>query len=184
MYSAKKVDGKRLYESARKGIDVERKPQRVKIAKLTVTSAPLERELESGTCDSGLTVVCSAGTYIRVLAEDIGRAVGVGAHLATLRRTRSGRFDLTQAITLDDLAALADPNSALLPMERAVEHLAEFTLPDDRVEKTRNGMSSRLLDATFNDGEIIRISSASDGLIAIGAYSAEDKSVKPKVVLV
>ena len=184
MYSAKKIDGKKLYESARKGIDVERKPQRVKIAKLAMTAAPLERDFGSGTCDLVLTVACSAGTYIRVLAEDIGRAVGVGAHLATLRRTRSGRFDLTQAITLDDLAALADPTSALLPMEKAAEHLAEFTLPNERVEKTRNGMSTRVLDATFDDGEIIRMSSASDGLIAIGAYSAEDKSIKPKVVLV
>jgi tRNA pseudouridine55 synthase len=184
MYSAKKVDGKKLYESARRGIEVERKPQRISIGKLQVTTAPLEGNSELGTCDLGLTVACSAGTYIRVLAEDIGRAVGVGAHLAALRRTSSGRFDLTQAITLDDLATLVDPTAALLPMAQAVEHLAEFRLPEERVEKTRNGMSTRILDPTFDDGEIIRMSSASDGLIAIGVYSADDGAVKPKVVLV
>jgi tRNA pseudouridine55 synthase len=184
MYSAKKIAGKKLYESARQGIDIERKPQRVNVHKLEVNLSSMRPDRELGTCDLAITVACSAGTYIRVLAEDIGRTVGVGAHLTALRRTRSGRFDLTEAITLEDLAGLADPASALLPIEQAVKHLAEVTLPDERVEKTRHGMSTRVVDATFYEGETIRMSSTSEGLIAIGVYSAEDGAVKPKVVLV
>lgn len=179
MYSAKKVGGKKLYESARKGIEVDREPQLVKLYELEVMDA-------SKVTDSELRVraVCSAGTYIRVLAEDIGRAIGVGAHLTKLRRTRSGRFDLSQSITLDELEDLDDPASALLPMEKAVEHLPKFTLPDERVAKTRSGMSTRLVDATFADGDVMRMCSPDGELIAIGVYSVVEHSVMPKVVLV
>jgi tRNA pseudouridine55 synthase len=177
MYSAKKVGGKKLYESARKGIEVERKLQRVTIRELRVEQALPPSDLE-------MTVVCSAGTYIRVLAEDIGRAIGVGAHLAELRRTRSGRFDLSQAFTLDTLAGLDDPAAALLPMERAVEHLPEFVLPEDRIAKTKNGMSTRVDAATFADSEKVRVTTPEGELVAIGVYSTEDGSVKPNVVLV
>lgn len=184
MYSAKKIAGKKLYESARKGIDIERKPLRVIIHKLDVNLSSLRRDQEPGTSDLAITVACSAGTYIRVLAVDIGLAIGIGAHLAELRRTRSGRFELSNAITLDELADMDDPTTALLPMEQAVEHLAEFTLPDDRVEKTRNGMSSRLVDASFDDGETVRMSSTLGELIAIGTFDLGGRSIKPKVVLV
>ena len=184
MYSAKKIDGKKLYESARKGIEVERKPHRVTIRELRVDQASLTCDLELATCDMELTVVCTAGTYIRVLAEDIGRTIGVGAHLAELRRTRSGRFDLSQAITLDGLAAMDDPASALLPMEMAVEHLPVFVLRNDRLAKTRNGMSTRIGDAAFADGETVRMTTSEGELVAIGSYSVEDGSVKPQVVLV
>ena len=178
MYSAKKVGGKKLYESARKGIEVERKSVKVTITTVElIAPRPSDNEVR-------IRVACSAGTYIRTLAEDIGRAVGVGAHLTELRRTRSGRFKLSQAITLESLGSMDESPSALLPLERAVEHLPAFTLPDDRVEKTRNGMSTRASDQGLDSGQSIRMISASGELIAIGLYSAEDGAVKPKVVLV
>ncbi|MFL6373808.1 MAG: tRNA pseudouridine(55) synthase TruB [Pyrinomonadaceae bacterium] len=184
MYSAKKIGGKKLYESARKGIDVERKPQHVTIYELRANTGTLHHNLQLGTSDLELIVTCSAGTYVRVLAEDIGRAMGVGAHLAELRRTRSGRFDLSQTVTLDQLAQLDHASKALLPMEKAVDHLPEFVLHPDRVEKTRNGMSTRLADTPFADAELVRMTSPGGELIAIGTYSADDGSVRPKVVLV
>lgn len=183
MYSAKKVDGKKLYESARKGLEVERKPQQITIRELEISSRSLDSDAERGMQDIGLRVVCSAGTYIRVLAEDIGRAIGVGAHLAELRRTRSGRFDLTQAMTLDALASIGRP-SALLPMEMAVEHFSEFVLREDRVAKTRDGMSTRIVDSAFADGQTLRMTTPEGELIAIGEYASAESSVKPKVVLV
>jgi len=180
MYSAKKVDGKKLYESARKGIEIERMAQTVTISALEIIDRPDALPADSVT----IRVSCSAGTYIRVLAEDIGRAVGVGAHLTELRRIRSGRFTIAEAVTLDTLAASPDPASMLLPVERAVEHLGEFVLHDDRVAKTRNGMSTRIRDADFEDTETLRLLSPDRELIAIGRYSSEESAVKPVVVLV
>ncbi len=180
MYSAKKVDGRKLYELARKGVEIERKPVPVTIHKLEVVNGD---EIRIPHSDLRIRVVCSAGTYIRTLAEDIGRAVGTGAHLTELRRTRAGRFDISQAFTLTDLEAIADPVSTLIPMSEAVVHLPEVVLADDRVLKTRNGLSSRFPDAGFMDGETVCMLNADADLIAIGVYRADEKTVQPKVVL-
>ncbi|MEQ1643224.1 MAG: tRNA pseudouridine(55) synthase TruB, partial [Pyrinomonadaceae bacterium] len=139
-----------------------------------------------GTPDSILriSVACSAGTYIRTLAEDIGRAVGTGAHLEELRRTRAGRFDIGQSVTLDVLAESADPAARLLPLEMAVEHLASFSLNEDRAAKTRGGLSTRIQDPEFTDGQRLRMLDESGSLLAIGVYDDAEKSVRPKVVLV
>jgi tRNA pseudouridine55 synthase len=97
MYSAKKVEGKKLYELARQGIEIERKEVLVTIHKLEI----VDSEFRIPTSALRIRVACSAGAYIRTLAEDIGREVGLGAHLTELRRTRAGRFTIDQAITLD-----------------------------------------------------------------------------------
>lgn len=184
MYSAKKVDGKKLYESARKGIEIERKAVPVVVKELEVNQGESGRDLEPGTWNLELRVVCSAGTYIRVLAEDIGRRLGVGAHLAELRRTRSGRFTIDQSVTLDELALAEDPSKHLRPIDDAVSHLAGFTLTEERAAKTRSGLSTRVQDATFSDGEALRLLTPDGELLAIGIFNAEDKSIRPKVVLV
>lgn len=177
MYSAKKIDGKKLYEHARKGETVERKPNRVAISALEMLDAPAGDHLR-------VRVVCSAGTYIRTLAEDIGRALETGAHLTELRRTRAGAFSIDESITLDALAELDDPAGRLLPMQKAVEHLPAVTLSPERVEKTKNGMSTRVRDMSFDDGEHVRMLAEDGELIAIGRSSADEFSVKPRVVLV
>lgn len=100
MYSALKVGGRRLYDLARRGETVERATREVEVYRLDVLGyqAP----------DLALAVECSKGTYIRSLADDLGRALGVGAHLAVLRRTRVGPFDLARAVTLDAVAWAAE----------------------------------------------------------------------------
>lgn len=186
MYSAKKIAGKKLYEHARKGVEVERKAVNITISKLEVQSEPpaptggLTRSIDT----VGLHVVCSAGTYIRTLAEDIGRAVGVGAHLAELRRTRAGKFDLSQSVTLEELEQRADPSTALLPFELAVEHLPPMILNATRVEKTKSGLSTRIHEAKFTNNEAVRLLDESQNLIAVGFYDAAEISVRPKIVLV
>lgn len=130
-----------------------------------------------------IRVACSAGTYIRTLAEDIGREVGLGAHLTELRRTRAGRFTIEQAVTLDQLQESSSPTYHLRPVEEAVEHLPEFVLRDDRVSKTLSGMSTRDLSGTFTDGQKIRMTAPTGDLIAIGFFDEADKVVQPKVVL-
>lgn len=105
MYSAKKLAGKRLYELARAGQEVERAPVSIDIHDLEL----LEIAPSAGTppaLDLRIRVSCSAGTYIRTLAEDIGAALGVGAHLIALRRIRAGQCRLAEAVTLDQLAEL------------------------------------------------------------------------------
>src|SRR5690625_7412895 len=100
MHSALKHKGKRLYELARQGKTVERKPRAVTIHALALTGFS-EKELQ-------LTVHCSKGTYVRSLAMDIGRALGCGAHLTALRRTASQPFELAAAVSLDGLEGLSE----------------------------------------------------------------------------
>src|SRR5215470_14561887 len=105
MYSAKKIQGKKLYELARRGETVERKPVHVCIYDFAAIrpGGQLIKDNLDGTFDFHARVSCSSGTYVRTLAEDFGKRLYVGAHLAELRRTRVGDFSIAQAITLDEL---------------------------------------------------------------------------------
>ena len=181
MYSAKKIDGQKLYELARKGEIVERKAVRVTISKLELVDPEKLRILHSA---FRIRVACSAGTYIRTLAEDIGRKAGVGAHLAELRRTRAGKFGIEQSVTLETLEQVGDKHTVLIPMEEAVSHLTPFTLNADRVGKTKSGMSTRVFEARFIAGQPIQMIDEGGKLIAVGAYDETENSVRPKVVLV
>jgi tRNA pseudouridine55 synthase len=178
MYSAKKVEGKKLYELARQGKEVERKAVPVAIHELELAD---ENELRTPHSALRIRVVCSAGTYIRTLAEDIGRAVSLGAHLAELRRTRAGRFDISMAITLEALSEIPEPASKLIPMSEAVAHLPAIALNEERIAKTKNGLASRTT-AELVDGDAVRMLDEAENLIAIGQYRADEKSVQPKVV--
>ena len=179
MYSAKKVDGKKLYEHARKGVEIERKPVKIKITRLEMTDAATNPQ-----SSIRIRVACSAGTYIRTLAEDIGRAIGTGAHLEELRRTRAGIFDLSQAVTIEQLDADDDPSRRLLSMAKAVAHLAEFVLDGVRVEKTRSGLSTGVGDAQFNDGQSIKMIDSNGEIVGIGSFDKNENSIRPKIVLV
>ena len=133
MVSAVKVDGRRLHALAREGIEVERQPRPVTVHRLDVdpTTTPGVYRIE---------VVCSSGTYIRVLAADLGTALGGGAHLRNLRRTRIGSFgvaearpvdELTPAVVLTPAQAMRDLDQVVVPPE--VEKLVGRGLPLDRV---------------------------------------------------
>jgi tRNA pseudouridine55 synthase len=181
MYSAKKIEGKKLYELARQGKEIERKPNRVVISHLELLPDEI-RDPQSEI--RNLKVVCSAGTYIRTLAEDIGREIGVGAHLSALRRTAAGKFQIGQSISLDELKDLDDPTSVLLPIDEAVTHLPRFEVSDERVEKTRSGLSSRVTDLDLHEGQFVRMMASDESLIAIGVYEDAEKAIRPKVVLI
>ena len=109
MYSALKRDGKPLYEYARQGIELDRPPRRVTIHELVLLSC--------GNGKAKVRVACSKGTYIRTLAQDIGRQLGCGAHLSALRRLTVGPFEVAQAHTLDALQAMEIPSAALIALE-------------------------------------------------------------------
>ncbi len=139
MHSALKRDGVPLYKLARRGQTVERSRRRVEIFELESTGfhPPL---LE-------LRVRCSKGTYIRTLAEDIGAALGTGAHLAALRRTAAGRFLIEDAATLDEIARLNETQrqGRLLPMERLLADLPRVELDAAAETRFRNGQALPLI---------------------------------------
>ncbi len=177
MFSAKKIEGKKLYELARKGIEVERQPVKVVIHELEV----LTSEIRDPRSTIRIRVVCSAGTYIRTLGEDIGRVVGVGAHLSALRRTAAGKFDLQQSISLEQLES--STLDSLLPIDLAVSHLAEFRMDADRAEKTKNGLATRVDEDRFAPGQHVRMTEGEGNMIAVGIYDDVENTVRPKVVL-
>mgnify|MGYP002651418587 FL=1 len=133
MYSALKKDGKKLYELAREGIEVERAARPLTIYELSLT--PLsDQQLQ-------LTVTCSKGTYVRVLAEDIAKALGTLGHLTALRRIRTGDFEIANAITLADFAALdvAARFDKLLAVDACVHSLPSLVLDDSQSKRIRQG---------------------------------------------
>lgn len=134
MYSAVKRDGVPLYRLARQGIEVERDERLVVINSLTL------RRRDAETLD--LDVACSKGTYVRVLAEDIGAALGTAAHLAELRRTQFGDFRIDQAVPLH----LWDPDrtDGLVPLSQALAHLPAVTLDAASLNAVRQGKSGVL----------------------------------------
>jgi tRNA pseudouridine55 synthase len=122
MHSALKHQGRPLYEYARAGIDIERPPRRVRIRALGLVECDLPRVV--------LDVQCSAGTYVRTLAQDIGAALGCGAHLTALTRTAAGGFTLDQACPLAALETLAPSQrlALLMPPDHLVAHLPAVQL--------------------------------------------------------
>lgn len=134
MYSALKKDGVPLYRLARQGIEVDREERPVRIDRLMLQRAGLGQ--------LRLEVACSKGTYVRVLAEDIGGALGTVAHLHELRRTGFGDFDIAQAVALDAF----DPArpSGLLPLRAAVAHLPAVSLDAQGARAARQGKSGVL----------------------------------------
>lgn len=120
--SAKQVGGKRLHALHRAGQAVELPPCRVEVTRLELT-----RFTPGEHASAALEVDCGSGTYLRSLAHDLGRALGCGAHLTALRRTRVGRFAVAEAVTFDRLEAAADRAALLLPPESAVAELPAAT---------------------------------------------------------
>lgn len=114
MHSAKKIGGKKLYELARQGIEIPREPRAIRIDAFELISWESPR--------LRFRVRCTKGTYVRTLAYDLGRKLGPGAHLTMLRRTHSGRLDLSRAKTLPELGACTDEQlvAALVPVAEAV----------------------------------------------------------------
>ena len=133
MYSALKREGQPLYKLARQGLTVEREARAVHIAELTL--------LDHADACCHLRVTCSKGTYIRVLAEDIGRALNCGAHLAALRRVAAGSLTIARAVTLDMLAALPENERErhLLPPDALLKNLQEIRLDAAQGERFLHG---------------------------------------------
>jgi tRNA pseudouridine55 synthase len=148
MHSALKHKGTPLYRLARRGQEVERAARRVRITALELVKLAGER-LE-------LRVVCSKGTYIRVLAEQIGEALGSGAHLGALRRTASGRFRIEQAVTLETLDQMT--------IEARKQHLRSLPVLLEGLPRAELGAAD---EARLRQGQSLKISGLRQGLCAV-----------------
>lgn len=141
MYSAIKIDGKKLYELARKGREVERPARPVTIHSLTL-------EDQIGPDEYILRVRCSKGTYVRTLCHDIGAALGCGGCMSSLRRTMAAGFTLDQAVPLAQLLDEAEPARRLLSTDSLFAHYPALSLSAGEARKLRNGMVLPLSAAT------------------------------------
>lgn len=177
MVSALKVAGQPLYKLARKGQELERQPRPVVIHALTLDAWTPP--------DLTLTVVCSAGTYIRSLAHDLGEHLGCGGHVAALERTAAGRFRLADSITLERLRALAAAGrlaEALLSPETAIADLPTITLTPEAEMAVRYGQALDLPGAPEVRAPQVRAHDAQGRLVAI-LIPTEDARWRPTLVL-
>lgn len=136
MYSAISVNGQRLYDLARQGIEVERQPRKVTIYSIDILSA------DASAGEYEISVSCSSGTYIRTLIDDIGRKLGCGAVLTKLRRTSANGFDVSQAVTLEELEAASEKGeveSLLIPLEKALSEYPEVHVTEAQAKRFSNG---------------------------------------------
>ena len=132
MYSALKRDGKPLYEYARAGVELERAPRDITIHKIRWTNVQWP--------EATLEVSCSKGTYIRVLAEDLGNALGCGAHLVGLRRTEVGHLTLDQSFTIESIQnGLKDSSTYILPVDALLQTLPHLTVDEQQAKRLEMG---------------------------------------------
>lgn len=188
MYSAKKIGGKKLYELARRGENIERQPIHVCIHEFEAikTDGELIKDNLDGTFDFRARVLCSSGTYVRTLAEDFGKRLYVGAHLAELRRTRVGDLRIDQATTLEELKVHFGEESLgtiLLSPAAALSGLPFVHLSGEDVSRANHGREVNVAEAEWADGENVKMCDANERLIAVGQYDASAKRLHPRVVL-
>ena len=166
MYSAVKVGGQKLYDLARKGQVVERKPRRITIYELELLAQ------ESAT-DYLLRCRCSKGTYVRTLCHDIGQSLGCGGCMSSLRRTRAGRFTLEQAVTMEQILAFAqehDPAELLLPVDALFAQHPALIVTLGQTEKLKHGAAIR--DWHFADGTY-RVYSETGEFLLLGTVKGQ-----------
>lgn len=162
MFSALKREGVPLYKLARQGKEVPREPRSIRVEKL--------RLHKLGNDEIEIEVTCSRGTYVRTLAADMGKFLGCGAHLKSLRRIACGHLTIDQAVTLDELERL-DPSMAapLLSLERALDHLRAITWENQLLSRLRLGQQEilRHLDKPVGGEKLARILDPRGGLVAL-----------------
>jgi tRNA pseudouridine55 synthase len=166
MHSAVRYEGRHLYELARQGVEVPRSPRRAHVDSIALL------DLRAGSvAEAEVEVVCGKGTYMRVLAADIGEALGVGGLLGRLRRTGYGVLSEREAVTLEALRELTDPTSALLSPAVAVEHLPRLDVPPQLAVQIRRGQAvwvTRRPEAAATPEAEVRIHDVRGELLALG----------------
>ncbi|MDR9467408.1 tRNA pseudouridine(55) synthase TruB [Marinospirillum sp.] len=174
MYSALKHQGKKLYELAREGKEIERKPRRIFLSQLKL--------LDWGADFLEIQVHCSKGTYIRVLGEDLALALGSLGYLASLRRIQSGPFAEDQLVSLAELEEIWEAEGELAleatlhPVDLLLEHLPSYALNQEQTYALTHGQSARILDSSLGIGENVRLYSPEQQFIGLGEVRSASES--------
>lgn len=185
MYSAVKVGGTRLYEYARKGIEVERPTRKVTIYSIQLLD---ENDKFSGeTIQFHFRVSCSKGTYIRTLAVMIGERLGYPAHMSSLKRVQVASFTLDDCLTFDEIEKLMETGTidrALRPLELALSHLPKYVINDKVAEKVKNGALLQIPEHLKNsNGPIIAETTDGQALAIYSKHPNKPGLLKPVKVL-
>ncbi len=177
MVSARRVEGRRLYELAREGKIVEREARPVDIHELEIIDiAPSDYP------EVRFRLTCGSGTYVRTLADDLARALGGRAHLSSLRRTRNGSLDVADAYSVESIADAAGStklDSMVLAPAHALEDLPGFTIDPEFAHAVRNGAAIPATTVDAPDGTLVRLLEA-DSLL--GVYRVDGPQVKAEVI--
>ncbi len=181
MYSAIKVNGQRLYNMARKGETIERKPRTVYIHSIKIN--PFNIELKN---DNSFEIIvsCSKGTYIRTLCSDIGEKLGCGAHMSSLVRTKVATFTLDDSLTLAQLKE-SDLDNNVVPIEKCLPELCKVHVANTANKYLYNGnkiFNTAVLDKLPDVNKDVLVFDTDDNLI--GIYSMENEFLKPKTMLI
>lgn len=180
MYSAVKVNGQRLYDLARQGREVERKPRRVTVYSLELVE--FDEETQSGT----LGISCSRGTYIRTVIDDMGRLLGTGAVMTALCRTSACGYTLADSITLENARKSAENGELaehIMQTESLFSGYRKITVSDAQAKRFSNGGAldiarTALARANAENGEIIRVSDRQGNFLGLGAADSESGQLK------
>lgn len=180
MVSARKVEGKRLYELAREGKVVDRESRPV-----TIHSLELIDIAPSDYPEVTFRTVCSTGTYIRTLADDIARALGGRAHLTALRRVRNGSMSVEDAVDVDGVVSAVERGTVdqlVITASTALAHLPDLSVSDPTAFRARNGVVLEVNDVGGDSvTDLVRITDGTDALIAV--YRRVEQQLRPEVVL-
>lgn len=179
MYSAIQINGQRLYDLARKGIEVERESRQVTIYKLDLISFNKQEQTAK------ICVACSKGTYIRTLIDDIGRILGVGAIMTSLRRTSACGYNESDALTIAQFQELADNgtlSSAIRPIESLFTFYDKIVVSDKQAIRFKNGgeldLERTSLKAETQDNKIVRVNDLNENFLGLGITNQEQKILK------
>ena len=175
-YSAIKIQGQAAYKRTRAGEELELAPRPIEISRLEIVAWASPALV--------LDVACSKGTYIRSLAYDLGRAVGCGAHLGGLIRTRSGPFSLENSITLDELASASEQGQAanyVQPADKALARYPALRLSEEEAARVKHGNAFTWPDAE-TEKSLARVYNADGDFIAIAEWDSHTEKWQPKKV--
>ncbi|MBQ2388802.1 MAG: tRNA pseudouridine(55) synthase TruB, partial [Clostridia bacterium] len=173
MFSALKKDGVRLYDLARQGVEIEREARLVNIKKLDIIE-------KSGKNKFIIDVICSKGTYIRSLADDLGKALGVGATLTMRRRIETAGYTADMCVTLDELKE--NPQKYLREADSVVAYCPSVNVTDNQTRRFLNGGELFLerinFDTEVSDGDLIRVYSYDNKFLGLGLVDGELLKIK------